>query len=142
MRYDIHNGPQHFSITINTSQADIIVAKSKNPPVPDAWEAVVAEALAAPIDAAPIASQDLRGRKVAIITDDWGRPTPAYRAIPLILDALSQTGVADEDITFVTASGMHDPMSREDLARKLGDNIVAQYRCISHDAGDWRMLTY
>ena len=137
MHYNFQNGPQQYSIDIDTALADVIVAKSKNPAVPDAWETVVADALAMPIDAAPIASQNLSGRTVTIITDDWGRPTPAYRAVPLLLDALAHTGVADEDITFVTASGMHDPMSRADLARKLGEDVVARYRCVSHDGGDW-----
>ena len=142
MHIEICHGPQHFSITVDAAKADLLFARSKNPTVPDAWEAVVADALAAPINAAPIANQNLCGRKVTIITDDWGRPTPAYRAVPLLLDALAHTGVAGEDITFVTASGMHDPMSREDLARKLSQDVVARYRCVSHDGGDWSMLAF
>jgi hypothetical protein len=103
---------------------------------------VVAGALARPIDAPPISAQDLRGKKVAILTDDWGRPTPAHRVVPLILRELAATGVADEDITFVTASGMHDPMSRADLQRKLGADVVARYNCVAHDGGDWDQLAY
>jgi len=33
-------------------------------------------------------------------------------------------------------------MSREDLERKLGKEIVAKYRCISHDGGDWDNLAF
>ena len=142
MHYDIYHGPQCISITIKASQANVTAVKSRNPAVPDAWEATVAEAITVPIGTAPIATQNLSGCKVAIITDDWGRPTPSYRVIPLILEALGNTGVADDGITFVTASGMHDPMSHADLARKLGNDVVARYRCVSHDAGDWQMLAF
>jgi hypothetical protein len=142
MQAQLVHGPETFSVMIDESRVDVRVARSANPAVTDDWEAVVGEAMANPIDAAPIAEQDLRNKSVAIVTDDWGRPTPAYRVVPLILDALAHTGVADEDITFVTASGMHDPMSRDGLARKLGEDVVAQYRCISHDGGDWDMLKY
>ena len=60
----------------------------------------------------------------------------------MILERLAATGVADDGITFVTASGMHDPMSADDLARKLGADVVARYRCISHDGGDRGMLRF
>jgi hypothetical protein len=98
--------------------------------------------MATPLDADPIEDQDLRGKRVAVITDDWGRPTPAYEVVPVILDALSETGVEDDAITFVTASGMHDPMGRDEMTRKLGSDVVERYRCISHDGGDWEMLTF
>jgi hypothetical protein len=62
--------------------------------------------------------------------------------VPLILRELRKAGASDEAITFVTASGMHDPMTHDELARKLGANTVSRYRCISHDGGDWNMLAY
>jgi hypothetical protein len=142
MRFDIPYGSQSYAVTIDESRADVVIAQSKNPAAIAPWEDVVAEALAQPIDVPHISAQDLRGNKVVILTDDWGRPTPAYRVVPLILRELAATGVADEDITFVTASGMHDPMSRADLERKLGTDTVSRYRCISHDGGDWKMLAY
>jgi len=84
----------------------------------------------------PLEKTDLRGKKVAVITDDWGRPTPAHEVVPLIVDTLRAAGAADDDMTFLTASGMHDPMSEADLIRKLGEPIVRGFRTISHDAGD------
>lgn len=119
---------------------NVLIAQSKNPSTSKNWGEVVGGALHNPIGAGTISSRNLSGKKVVIITDDWGRPTPAYEAIPRILDELRSTGVEDSNITFVTASGMHDPMSREDLERKLGKDIVAKYRCISHDGGDWDNL--
>lgn len=77
-----------------------------------------------------------------MITDDWGRPTPASEVIPLILEELHAAGAVDENITFVTASGMHTPMKKPDLEKKLGKDIVAKYKCISHDGGNPDMLSF
>ncbi len=135
-------GAREFPVSIDAARADVVVARSKNPAATASWEAVVAEAMAEPIGAPSIASRDLRGRKVTVITDDWGRPTPAHRVIPLLLEELARAGAEDANITFITASGMHDPMSRDDLARKLGPDVVARFRCISHDGGDPDMLAF
>jgi len=136
-------GAERMPLTIPLPSEAIVVAESRNPAGSGTWGEVVAATLKEePLGARPIREEDLRGRKVAVITDDWGRPTPAYEAIPTILGELKAAGAADADITFVTASGMHDPMSREDLVRKLGAATVAKYRCISHDAGDRSILAF
>lgn len=44
------------------------------------------------------------------MVDDWGRPTPCGDFLPSVLDRLNAAGAADDHITIVTASGMHDPM--------------------------------
>lgn len=138
-------GDGSVTVMLDTERMDVRVARSADAEgraVGGQWEDVVAAAMDRPIGGETIAHQDLRGKSVVVITDDWGRPTPASRVVPLILESLARAGADDGAITFVTASGMHDPMSREDLARKLGDDVVAQYRCISHDGGDWEMLRF
>ncbi|MEK7395596.1 MAG: lactate racemase domain-containing protein [Candidatus Poribacteria bacterium] len=135
-------GSESKKIEINLPQSSILIAKSKNPSSDKRWSGVVGEVLNNPIEAKPIRNNDLKGKRVAIITDDWARPTPASEATSLITEELKYTGVDDVDITFVTASGMHAPMSKSDLERKLGKDIVAKYRCISHDGGDWDNLSF
>ncbi|MBC8232196.1 DUF2088 domain-containing protein [bacterium] len=135
-------GDDRKIIKIDLPPGNIIIAQSKNPATTKTWAEVVGETIRNPIGAEAISEQHLRGKQVVIITDDWGRPTPASEVMPLILAELQPTGVEDDDITFVTASGMHDPMSEEDLGRKLAREIVAKYRCISHDGGDWDNLAF
>ena len=135
-------GDERKIIQIDLPSENVIIAQSKNPSSEKNWAEVVDETIRNPIGAEAINEQNLSGKQVVIITDDWGRPTPAYEVIPLILDELHSTGVEDANITFITASGMHEPMSREYLARKLGEEIVAKYRCISHDGGDWENLAF
>ena len=133
-------GAERKAIQTDLPSENVLIAKSKNPSTERNWAEVVGEAIHDPVGAEAIGEQSLSGKQVVIITDDWARPTPAHEAMPLLLDELRSTGVADSNITFVTASGMHDPMSKEDLERKLGKEIVAKYRCISHDGGDWDNL--
>ena len=136
MRIEIPFGNEVKVLQVDLPPANVVVVQSKNPPGSGPWAKVVAEGLAQPFDATPIRQEKLRGKQVVVITDDWGRPTPASEAIPAILEELAAAGAEDEKITFVTASGMHDPMSEEEMVRKLGKRTVAKYRCISHDGGD------
>ena len=119
----------------------VTVMRSKNPKG-GTWREVVAPALANPLGVPKLRAQNLRGKRVVVITDDWGRPTPASEFIPLVLDELHAAGAEDSLITFVTASGMHNPMNAANLDRKLGKEITQRFRSISHDAGDPQMLAF
>ena len=107
-------GDERETIQVDLPSENVLIAQGKNPSSRRNWGEVVGEAIRNPIGAEAINKQDLSGRRVVVITDDWARPTPAYEVIPLILDELQSTGVEDSSITFITASGMHDPISKEE----------------------------
>lgn len=115
---------------------DALIGVPPKAPSPRPWAEVVNEAMDHPMDRPPLAQQDLAGKKVTVIVDDWGRPTPAGEFLPGVLNRLNQAGVPDEDITIVTASGMHDPMDEEHLLAKVGTEAFRRVRCFSHDAGN------
>jgi len=142
MRIEMPFGPEIKVIEIALPADNVSIVRSANPVGTGSWAEVVEAALPTPLGARPIRQNDLRGKRVAVITDDWARPTPASDAVPIILRELSDAGAADDMITFITASGMHDPMSRDDLLRKLGPEAMARCRCISHDAGDHDNLAF
>jgi hypothetical protein len=119
----------------------VTVMRCKNPKG-GTWREVVAPALANPLGVPRLRAQNLKGKRIAVITDDWGRPTPASEFIPLVVDELHAAGAEDNLITFITASGMHNPMNAADLDRKLGKEITQKFRSISHDAGDPKMLAF
>lgn len=128
-------------IDIPLPDENVIVGLPVNRPA-GSWEELTRRALAHPLGVQRISEENLAGKKVVVITDDWGRPTPAWRMLPAVLEELHAAGARREDITFVTGSGMHDTMSKEDLIRKLGAEVVENYRCISHDAGDVDNLVF
>lgn len=117
-------------------------------PVPDNWDI----SLVPPVDAEALSEQSLsealgsshgapplgaaaRNRDNAlIVVDDLGRPTPSHRIIPHILQILIQAGVAPSRISFLIATGSHRPLSKAEMERKLGKDIVAQFAVANHDA--------
>jgi nickel-dependent lactate racemase len=126
--------------TIDLPDDHILWAESKDPPLTKEWEDIVLEALEAPIGAPRLRDHDLSGKRVAVITDDWGRPTPASRVLPAILAEVELAGARREDITVLTGSGVHLPMNEDDLIRKVGSQVYENYRCISHDAVEHEMV--
>lgn len=114
-------------------------AESKDPPLTREWEDIVLEALETPIGAPRLRDHDLAGKRVVVIADDWGRPTPASRVLPAILAEVELAGARRQDITVMTGSGVHQPMNEEDMIRKVGAQVHDTYRCIAHDAVEHEM---
>ena len=142
MKIDLALGEQQFSVDVRVPDSQITVAQAKYTPATRSWEEVVEDGLRNPIAAAPLRTFDLKGKKIAVITDDWGRPTPASRVLPAVLRELHAAGASADNITILTGTGVHQPMNREDLIRKLGPEQVEKYRCEPHDAVDDANMTY
>lgn len=86
----------------------------------------------------PIASKPLSRLvkgcpEVAIIIDDMTRPTRSYQYVKPILEILHGAGVPRDNIRFIMAGGSHGTFGRLDFAKKLGDDIVAEYQCYNHN---------
>jgi nickel-dependent lactate racemase len=139
MRVEFDVDGRTIAANLDIPDDRIVIAQSRDPPPPAAWEDIVLDALANPIGAPRLRDHDLAGRKVVVITDDWGRPTPAWRVLPAILADVEAAGAARDDITIITGSGVHLPMSDEDVIRKVGQEVFDSYRCISHDAVEHEM---
>ncbi|KAA0234881.1 MAG: hypothetical protein JJLCMIEE_01060 [Acidimicrobiales bacterium] len=75
---------------------------------------------------------------VTVVVDDLSRPTPAHLVLPHLIDELAAAGVAAADITGLVALGTHRPMSREEIAAKVGPEAAASIPWVNHDcrAGD------
>ncbi len=119
-----------------------IIAQPPVPPPAMTYQAAAVAAMDAPLRGLPLKDFALKGKKVAILIDDWGRPTPCSEFMPEVLSRLNQAGAMDQDMVIITASGMHDPMSDEDMLRKVGKEAFSRIRCISHDGGDQEHLAY
>lgn len=102
------------------------------PEAEDLSEAALREALEDPIGS-PTLGEIARGRSsVAVAVDDLTRPTPAGRIMPWVIQTVQEAGVALEDITVVVASGAHRPLTRQDLMKKLGPQVVGRVPVFNH----------
>ncbi|TDX51665.1 nickel-dependent lactate racemase [Orenia marismortui] len=88
----------------------------------------------------PIASSSLEQllaekspNNVVIVVNDVSRLTPYEYMLPPLLNVLHKAGINKEEITFIIATGIHDPNTEEQNRRIFGDDIVDNYRLISHD---------
>lgn len=117
--------------------------------IPDDWDVTICEyagaqapamdyqamcdAIAAPLGCPPI-SVAAKGKKDAIIIiDDISRPTPVAEIAKAVINELELAGVPRDNIRFLAAVGSHRAMSREDFVRKLGEDIVQEFRTYSHN---------
>lgn len=114
---------------------------------PDDWEVTVADMEGAPglsvtaVEKAldnPIGSRPLyevaRGRKSAgIVIDDISRPTPGWLLVPLILRRLEEAGLCRTNISVFLALGAHRPMTRQDMIKKLGEEVLTTVQVFNHN---------
>jgi nickel-dependent lactate racemase len=97
--------------------------------------ALIAAALAAPINSPPL-SELARGRKkVVVITSDHTRPVPSRLTLPLLLKEI-RTGSPEADITVLIAVGSHRATTRAEMEEKFGAGFVAREKIINHDPHD------
>lgn len=114
------------------------VMPKDHPPADDPAE-VVKQAIYNPIGNA-IPPQ--AGQTVAIAINDKTRPVPHQYLLPPLLDGIRQSGVRDEDVVFVIATGTHPVMPPAEYLWILPEEIVNHYRIVCHDATNDTMLTY
>ncbi len=98
--------------------------------------AAILQALRRPIESPPLAALVKPGDTVVIVHSDITRATPNDRMLPVLLAELESAGVRQADITLLNALGTHRRQTEAELRRMLGDQIVANYRCLQHNAFD------
>jgi len=95
-----------------------------------------------PIGSKPLSKLVGPGKKIAILVDDWARPTPTSEIVSAILAELNSAGVSKKGITFVIARGTHRACSEEELRRKLGEQVIGQFEVVQHDCDNKGQLAY
>lgn len=93
----------------------------------------IREALETPYETEPLSVLARGKQRAVILFDDLTRPAPTSRILPFVLDILADAGLADDQIRFVGAFANHAAMSREDFAKKLGEDVVRRFRVYNHN---------
>ncbi len=105
-------------------------------------DAQIEQAFTEPIGTKRIAELAKGKKSAAIIVDDLSRPTPAFKVIPFLLRELFAAGVPKSEIRFVVGVGAHRPISEDEIVKKVGADIAAEYEATNHNflSGDLRAL--
>ncbi len=104
----------------------------------------VKRALENPTGADPLVVQLKRDKpeKVVVIVNDITRPTPYGILLPPVLKAFQEAGITDDKVTFVVATGIHDPHTDEVNLQVYGEEIVKRFRIVSHVSDDLDSLVF
>jgi len=120
------------SVDIPDSSLKGIFNLPKFPP-PAPLDELLESAFACPIGTPPLRDLARTHRSVLVVTDDISRPTPVSAVVPLLLRELHDAGIRDEDIEFMMALGTHRFMTKQEMALKLGRDVVGRYHVFNHD---------
>jgi lactate racemase len=92
----------------------------------------IRSAIMNPIETKPLREMARGKEEVVIVFDDMSRVTRAAKIVPTILEELCAAGIRDDQIQFICAVGMHAALYRQDMVKKLGEEVVARFRCFNH----------
>ncbi len=93
---------------------------------------IVRGALDKPLGARALTEIKFRAKRILIIVDDITRPTPVHKFFHLLLQDLKKAGANFDNITVVPALGIHTPMSREEMAEKIGEKNLDRINWDNH----------
>ena len=122
----------HQTCSFDVPSANLADVLEPNPvTIPPDGDTVIAHAIAHPIGCAPLPQLVHGSRQVIIIVDDLTRPTPAHRAVPIVLDLLNSAGIADHQIKVVVALGTHRPMTEPEIIARVGAAVVRRVAVVN-----------
>jgi nickel-dependent lactate racemase len=101
---------------------------------PDIGEEGVRAAFAAPVGAPRLRALAVGRRRPCIVIDDLSRPTPGERLVPVVLDELREAGISPRDVLLIAGVANHRPMTRQDLERKVGPEVLREVRFVNHSS--------
>lgn len=130
--YSSRNQKVYFSLPPQWSLSHFIETR-EDVTIPSVGQ-MAREALDAPIGKAPLKDMVSGAKKVAILVDDWTRPTPVADILEVLLPYLVRSGLPIEKVTIVIALGTHVSLTPEELAARVGNSAASVYRIIQHDA--------
>jgi len=94
----------------------------------------VAKAFAQPIGCGPIRERASGATSVAILVDDFRRPTPAETLCLAVIQELKQAGIRKDAIRVFLGNGAHRTMTEDECRQRLGRAFDQVAEVISHDA--------
>jgi nickel-dependent lactate racemase len=126
----------HDTITVHVPADKLIgvFLPRSLPPLPDPASAV-RQALVEPVAGPPLRELGARAPRVAIAIEDTTRPVPNALLIDALMTELLLAGVTPAQVTAVVATGLHRPLTEQEMAAALG-RWHGNVSCENHDAHD------
>ena len=101
----------------------------------------IRSALCNPVESKRLKELSRNVKSICIISSDHTRPVPRRLTLPLILEELARPA-EDYDITVLIATGLHRPMTKEEIDERFGSEITSKCAVINHCAENMDSLKY
>ncbi len=134
-------GYEHLKVNIPGEWLGEVVVPDQVAPAADG-NLLIKHAVQNPIGCDPISDWVLPGQKIAVIVDDFTRKTPVHMILPIVLNELDDAGISKSDICVVIAPGTHRPMTSEEIAQKVGQQVAEKYEVVNVPAWDESQMVY
>lgn len=128
-------GKTHMPLNADLTGAEILESRIGQLKPEATEDEIVQKAMANPIGAPRLAELAKGKRTCTVIISDHTRPVPSRHILPFMLAELRE-GNPEIEITLLVATGFHRPSSREELAAKLGEEMLNQEKVVIHDSRD------
>ena len=102
---------------------------------PKSAEELVRESIENPVGSPRLRDLAAGKRRIVVIASDHTRPVPSRVIMPQMLAEI-RSGNPEAEVAILVATGLHRTTTREELAAKFGDAIVAGERIVVHDCDD------
>jgi len=137
-RIPLPYGHDTISVSVPRDKLAGVFLPRELPPVPDPAEAL-RDALANPVSSERLRDKASRANRVAIAIEDATRPVPSVLLVDAVMTELEAAGISPDQVKVIVATGLHRPMTTEELEAALGRwrGVVASE---SHDAEDPQRL--
>jgi len=80
--------------------------------------------------------------KVAIVIDDITRPLPSPEILPPLINELISWGIKEENIIIIIATGLHRKLTKQEINKLVGREVVDRVKVINHDPYSKENLVY
>ena len=125
-------GDTEFNLEFPSSW-DVTICRMQGHNWPRLTDIQIREAFSRPFGSVTIHELAKGKKEVVILFDDLTRPTPTAELVPYILEELATTGIRDEQIRFIAATGAHRALTRLDCVKKLGTEVLDRFPVYNHN---------
>jgi nickel-dependent lactate racemase len=136
MAVELLYGKGRITAEVPPGCAEVVIRKQPRAPIADpAW--AIADVLAKPTDAPPLADYARGKRSACILICDVTRPVPNRLFLRPLITELMAAGIPPAAVTVLVATGLHRPNEGAELEALVGDPwVLATVRVENHFARD------
>ena len=127
-------GNAHIALDLPDERVLAVCRANGLPGVPD-LAAEIERALRNPIESPSLESLAAGKKSAALVVDDVSRPVPYPEVLAPVLETLIRAGIHEDRISVIVATGLHRPMTSEELDSWIGP-YRGRVRIFNHEPDD------